>query len=133
MSVTSIGLSGMQAAEARLLASASNLANLGSYGSLAGAGRSGGARGYTPVDTVQISAGEGAGVAITYQARQPATRPAAAPEFPLADRSGLVAAPNVDPVQEALDQISARQAFEANARVVRAAQTMQRSLFDVVA
>lgn len=133
MSVTSIGLSGMQAAEARLSASASNLANLGSFGSVSGATRSGGARGYTPIDTVQISGGEGAGVAITYQARQPATRPAAAPESPLADRSGLVAAPNVDPVQEALDQVSARHAFEANARVVQAAQTMQRSVFDLMA
>jgi flagellar basal-body rod protein FlgC len=130
----STALSGMQAATARLAASASNVANVRSTGPLPGPGLApaDGRRAYVPVDVVQRSDPTG-GVATAYAPRRPAHGPGYAPGSPDADERGLVAAPNVDLAAEAVSQIEALLAFKANAAVARAVDRMTESTLDLTA
>ena len=53
------------------------------------------------------------------------TQPAYDPQSPYADGQGLVAQPNVDPVQETVNQIGALNAFKANVDVLKVSDEMQ--------
>jgi flagellar basal-body rod protein FlgC len=129
MTVTGIASSGLKAAATRLEASASNVANAQSAGSM-------------PVETIEpirpvyrplrtlLSAQTQGGLtaALSRQARSYA---AYAPDLPFADGSGMVAHPEVDPAEEAVEQASAMAAFRANLSVIRAADEMMQKLLDV--
>jgi flagellar basal-body rod protein FlgC len=52
------------------------------------------------------------------------------PSAPYADPNGLVAAPNVDLGNEAVQQILALYTFAANAAVVRAVEKLNKALLD---
>ncbi len=54
------------------------------------------------------------------------------PGHPDADPSGFVAYPNVDPVQEMVDMLSATRSYEANVTVVRSVREMVRSALQIV-
>lgn len=134
-------VSGLAASTAELAASASNVANAQTVGPLSGAGWGpaaivglGGtgltARAYQPVTTVQ-STTPGGGVAASFAAVSPGTKPAYDPQSPYADGQGLVAQPNVDPNQEAANQIGAFAAFKANVAVLKVADEMQKSLLAI--
>jgi flagellar basal-body rod protein FlgC len=137
----STAVSGLTASTAELAASASNVANAQTVGPLSGVGwgpaaiiGSGGpgpaAQAYQPLTAVQ-STTPGGGVAASFAAVSPGTQPAYDPQSPYADGQGLVAQPNVDPSQEAVNQIGALSAFQANVSVLKVADEMQKSLLAI--
>ena len=122
-SIASIGLSGMQVAEMRLQAAASNIANVETVGRVPqGSAQPGDV--YEPVDVVQISGGGGSGVSGAYVQRQDAYTTVSQPDSSLADGNGMVAAPNVDVATELVNVVLARLAYSASAGVVRTANEM---------
>jgi flagellar basal-body rod protein FlgC len=134
-------ISGLAASTAQLDASASNVANAQTVGPLAGsgwgpaaivggAGTGSAAQAYQPVTTVQYTA-PGGGVATRFAAVSPGTQPAYDPQSPYADAQGLVAQPDVDENQEAVNQIGALSAFQANLTVLRVSDDMQKSLLAI--
>lgn len=54
------------------------------------------------------------------------------PGHPDADAAGMVAYPNVDPVQEMVDMLSATRSYEANITVVRDVREMTRSALQIL-
>jgi len=53
------------------------------------------------------------------------------PGHPDAGPDGMVAMPNVNPVQEMVDMISATRAYEANVQAINAARTMASKALDI--
>jgi flagellar basal-body rod protein FlgC len=53
------------------------------------------------------------------------------PGAPFANQDGLVAAPNVDLANEAVQQITARFDFEANAKVIQSESQLLKTLLDI--
>jgi flagellar basal-body rod protein FlgC len=131
--VLSIALSGMNAASRRLEVSASNVANASSGGPTADASAETKAS-YPPayiaqrVDQVEVPGG---GTVATVGPETPGTISEFDPTAPYADAKGMVAAPNVDLANEAVQQILARENFAANVQVVRVYQRMMQSLLDI--
>jgi flagellar basal-body rod protein FlgC len=54
------------------------------------------------------------------------------PGHPDADAAGYVAYPNVDPVQEMVDMLSATRTYEANVTVVRGVREMSRAALQIL-
>jgi flagellar basal-body rod protein FlgC len=127
-SITSIALSGMQAARERLNIASDNIANAATVGALSAA-RGGGAAAYAPQRVNQQSAA-GGGVATSLSSLDPAILTTYQPDSSAADRTGLEAAPNVDLASEVINQKSALQAYEASALLVRVAGQLDRTLLD---
>lgn len=111
MLVTSIARSGINAALARLNASASNVANVRSTGD-----PETGEGAYRPV-RVRQSEAVGGGVTLTSERVQRSNPPAEAAE--------QAALPSVDLVNEAIEQMIAKQDAQANVAVLRTAFDMQ--------
>ena len=134
-SISTIALSGMNAAARRLEVSASNVANVTSTGALPNADGTlpaGAPQAYAPLELVQTaSAGGGTQTAVTTVT--PATTAVYDPQAPFANQNGLVAAPNVDLAQEMISQLIASYSFTANATVLRADDRMTRTLLDIKA
>ncbi|MDQ0475030.1 flagellar basal body rod protein FlgC [Labrys wisconsinensis] len=129
ISALSIATSGMLAADDRLQASASNVANMLDAGPLDdGTGASGT---YRPL-RVEQSEAPGGGVAVRVQARE-SSLAADAPDDPATNAEGLVAFPDVDLVRESVDQAGARLEFAANLAVVQAGSQLATKLLDAVA
>ena len=142
MTAITTARSGLLASVARLNASASNIANGTTTGPLPGSPAAPVAavdeapRAYQPVDVVLRSAGgqDGSGgVAATYRPRSPAHVRQYDPSAPFADADGMVAAPNVDLAQEAVDVLAASVLFKANLVVLKKADEMTGSLLDALA
>ena len=55
------------------------------------------------------------------------------PGHPDADASGFVAYPNVDPVREMVDMLSATRSYEANVTVIKSVREMGRSALQIIA
>lgn len=128
----SIAVSGMQAASLRLEAAARNIANAGSAGALPNAtGVASPRQAYQPV-TVAQSALPNGGVAATLRKISPGFITALQPSSSQADSSGMVAMPDVDMATEITNVLSAKQAFTANAQVLRVTDEMLRSLYLVL-
>jgi flagellar basal-body rod protein FlgC len=130
MNVFSIATSGMQAASLRLEASASNIANMRTTGALPAAnGTSTAPAPYAPlrVDQVEVSGGA---TAANVSKVSPSTTPSYDPTASYANASGMVAAPNVDLVNETVQQLTAQLAFAFNAAVLRAGSDMSKTLID---
>ncbi|NLS44209.1 MAG: flagellar basal body rod protein FlgC, partial [Firmicutes bacterium] len=53
------------------------------------------------------------------------------PGHPDADEGGYVSMPNIDPVREMVDMISASRAYEANVTAINAAKTMAMRALDI--
>jgi flagellar basal-body rod protein FlgC len=131
MSILSIAASGLVAASRRLEVSASNVANISSSGPLPDAPNAAGfPAAYAPlrVDQVDVAGG---GTAATVSAVSPSYVPQYDPSAPYADKNGLVAAPNVDLANEAVQQITARIEFAANAKVIQIESEMMKTLLDI--
>jgi len=134
-SILSIAISGMQAATTRLQVSANNVANALSAGVLPdqqGNFPDGAQVPYTPqrVDQVELSGG---GTRAIVSNVSPSYVPTYDPGSPFANANGQVAYPNVDLTEEAIQQLVARYAFAANARVVTSYDQMVKSLLDIKA
>ncbi|MGE5593350.1 MAG: flagellar basal body rod protein FlgC [Betaproteobacteria bacterium] len=81
-----------------------------------------------------LSASEapGRGVAVVAIVEDPSPpRMVYDPGHPDADAQGYVAMPNVDPVRELVDMISATRAYEANVTALDAAKTMAMKALDI--
>jgi len=134
-SISTIALSGMNAAARRLEVSASNVANVMSTGALPNADGTlpaGAPRAYAPLELVQTaSAGGGTQTAVTTVT--PSTTAVYDPQAPFANQNGFVAAPHVDLAQEMIGQLIASYSFTANATVMRAADRMSKTLLDITA
>ena len=131
MQVLSIATSGLAAASRRLEVSASNVANALDSGPLPGAPNPTRAPpAYVP-QRLDQTAVAGGGTATTVTNVSPSYAPSYDPTAPYADKNGQVAAPNVDLANEALQQITARYAFAANAKVVQVASELTKALLDI--
>jgi len=134
-SISTIAVSGMNAAARRLEVSASNVANVTSTGALPNADGTvpaGAPRAYAPLELVQTeSAGGGTQTAVTTVT--PATTAISDPQAPFANQDGLVAAPNVDLAQEMISQLIASYTFAANATVMKADDRMAGALLNITA
>jgi flagellar basal-body rod protein FlgC len=134
-SVSTIALSGMNAAARRLEVSASNVANVQSTGALPNADGTvpaGAPQAYAPLELVQTaSAGGGTQTAVTTVT--PSTTAISDPQAPFANQDGLVAAPNVDLAQEMISQLIASYTFAANATVMKADDRMTGALLNITA
>jgi flagellar basal-body rod protein FlgC len=120
----SIAVTGLAAASRKLNASASNIANSQTTGSLDPAAEK---QAYTPVDVVNMSA-PGGGVMARYTNRIPPTVPSFDPNAPYANEEGLVSAPNINLDQELMTGLIAENAYKANAMVIKTASEMQNEL-----
>jgi flagellar basal-body rod protein FlgC len=130
-SILSIAASGLAAASRRLEVSASNVANALDTGPLPGAPNPTAAPpAYVPQHLVQTSVA-GGGTATTVTNVSPSYTSGYDPTAPYADKNGQVAAPNVDLANEAIQQITARYAFAANAKVVQVDAEMMKTLLDI--
>jgi flagellar basal-body rod protein FlgC len=132
-SISTIALSGMNAAARRLEVSASNVANAMSTGALPntdGTVPLGAPKAYSPLELVQ-TASAGGGTQTTVTTAKPATTAVSDPQAPFANPDGLVAAPNVDLAQEMISQLVAKYSFAANARVMKADDEMAKTLIDM--
>ena len=134
-SISTIALSGMNAAARRLEVSASNVANVMSTGALPNADGSlpaGAPQAYAPLELVQ-TASAGGGNQTTVTTAKPSTIAVYDPQASFANQDGLVAAPNVDLSQELVGQMIASYSFAANAKVMKADDNMTRSLLNIMA
>jgi flagellar basal-body rod protein FlgC len=133
MNVSSIAASGLAAASLRLQVSASNVANVSDTGPLPDAANASRfAPAYVPLQVNQV-ASAGGGTSATVAPVSPSDVPQFDPGAPFADQSGLVAAPNVDLANEAVQQIIARYEFTANAEVIQVNAQMMQSLLNITA
>ncbi len=137
MSTIGTALSGMRASQARLTASASNVANSNTTGPIAAPvtfGPVGKAQEapalYKPVRTEQSALASGGVTTRTSAVGQPYTL-RYQPDSLSADSQGMVAAPNVDLTQEAVEQLAAARDLKANAKVVQTADDMTRSTLEI--
>jgi flagellar basal-body rod protein FlgC len=124
MPSTAISLSGMNAATVKLNASASNLANAGDTS------RVGGPPGYSPL-SVQNSATPGGGVTAVATTMAPGQMLAFDPSSVMANPSGLVDTPEIDPVNEISNQIAAGHAFAFSLEALQVADEEQQTLLDI--
>lgn len=130
-SVLSIASSGLAAASLRLQVSANNVANALSTGPLPDAPNAGNfPPAYVPERVDQVAA-TGGGTSATVGTVTPSFVPQYDPTAPFANANGQVAAPNVDLANEAVQQIIARYAFAANAKVIQTASEMMKTLLDI--
>jgi flagellar basal-body rod protein FlgC len=131
--ILSIAASGMAAAMRRLEVSASNVANAMSDGPLPSVDASIRARypvAYTPQRVDQIESA-GGGTAAVINDVTPGTVSTYDPSAPFAASNGMVASPNVNYANEAVQQIIAKYTFVMNAMVVRTYEQMMKSLLDI--
>lgn len=136
-SAMSIAATGMMAASVQLAASASNIANMATDGPVPATGpnqpvaQTPGSV-YQPV-TVNQTPTPGGGVQAATSPSTPSYVLAYDPTAPFANLQGMVAAPNVDPAAEMVNQISASFAFKANLAAFKAAQSDYKALFEAIA
>jgi flagellar basal-body rod protein FlgC len=133
--ISTIALSGMNAASRRIEVSASNVANVMSTGALPNADGSvpaGAPTAYAPLEVVQTASADG-GTQTTVTTVTPSTTAVSDPQAPFANQDGLVAAPNVDLSQELVNQMMASYSFAANAKVMAADNRMTKTLLDIKA
>ena len=123
-----IALSGLQAAGKRAEASASNIANMTTSGSL----EPGGKAPYGALTTVQTAvndpSGNGAGITAENVPSNRPFVPAYSPGSPFANSDGLIGVPNVDLAEEIVNLKLAETAYKASAKTIRANADMQDDL-----
>jgi flagellar basal-body rod protein FlgC len=136
-SAMAIAASGMAAASASFAVSSANIVNMQSDGpvpptnpSLPVPQTAGSV--YQPVSAT-FTASPGGAVQANTSNILPSYTLAYDPSAPFANLQGMVAAPNVDPVAEAVNQMSASAAFRANIAVFKVAEQNCKTLLDMLA
>ena len=128
----SIALTGLDSASKKLNASASNIANLQTVGSL----EPGAQAPYTPLTTQQTAItdgnGNGQGVRTDYAPRKNPFVPTYSPDSPFANADGIIGAPNVDLAEEAVNTILAKIQYKANIATLKAASELSDELLKVI-
>lgn len=126
-----IALSGLEAASKRLQASASNIANLQTVGSL----EEGGQAPYTPLatqQTTQIDAqGNPLAVSTNFSPINNPFVPTYDPDSPFANEEGLIGAPNINLAGEAVNLKLAELSYKANLLTIKTAEEMSEELLNI--
>lgn len=129
----SIALSGLRAQTTRLAATASNIANASTSGTVPNADPSAPASTlYTPV-TVDLSSQAGGGVSAQVRPDPDAYSVIYDPSSGYANADGLVAVPNVDLAQEAVNLLETKALYKANLSVIKTQDEMLGDLLDTIA
>lgn len=118
-----IALSGLLGASKKVAATASNVANLNTAGSL----EPGGQPPYGSLTTASTAQNNG-GVKTEIIPKDPAFVPAYDPDSPFANSDGLIGVPNTDLAEEAVNLTLAKTAYKANLAVIKTADEMQDEL-----
>jgi flagellar basal-body rod protein FlgC len=126
MSALNIASMGLGAADLRMQASASNIANLQSAGSTGPSGP----KPYAPVRVDQSSL-PGGGVEAKTSSITPASVRQYQPDSQLADAKGFVAMPNVDMIAEVTNMVSAKNGFSASLQVMQVSSDMIKKLYEL--
>lgn len=126
----STAISGLAVSAKRIEASASNIANFATTGSL----EEGEKPPYTAQEVRQTTVtgdnGEPLGVSAVSVPKDPAFVPAFDPGSPFANGEGLVGVPNVNLAEEAVNMKMAELAYKANISVIKTAEEMQDALLE---
>ncbi|MBL8712577.1 MAG: flagellar biosynthesis protein FlgC [Alphaproteobacteria bacterium] len=129
----SIALSGLRAQTTRLAATASNIANASTSGTVPNADPSAPASTlYTPV-TVDFSSQAGGGVSAQVRPDPNAYSVIYDPSSGYANADGLVAVPDVDLAQEAVNLLETKALYKANLSVIKTQDEMLGDLLDTIA
>lgn len=128
--VNAIALSGLRASEARLNASANNIANLQSTTSVVNGVRVN--RPYAPQQVVQSSLADG-GVQATTRTVKPSSVPVYDPSNIAADANGITDYPNVNLEEEVVNQQIASYDFKANLKVLKTQDKLTEDLLNITA
>lgn len=137
--VLSTALSGLNAQQKRLSATASNVANVLTSGARPGSAEAaaGAPTVYKPLQvdlsTQVLPDGQGAGVSANITEKQDGYSVTYSPDAAGADADGLVAVPNVDLTTEMVNLLETKTLYKANAAVIRTADEMQKDMLDVLA
>lgn len=121
----STALTGLLAASKRAEASANNIANASSAGSLDAANPR---QPYTSMTTAQTATENG--TAATIIPKSPGILNAYAPDSPFANTEGEVGVPNVDLAEEAVNLKLAELSYKANVSVLKTASAMSDELLN---
>lgn len=131
--VLSIAVSGLNAQKQRLAATASNVANATTTGTVPGTDSSAPASTvYKPLNVSLTSLG-GGGVAAQTTADENGYSIVYDPSSPHANEQGQIAAPNVDFIREMVGLLETKAAFKANLAVIRTQDEMTGGLLDTIA
>lgn len=121
----------MNAATNRVSASASNIANMTTAGSL----QAGKQAPYDALTTRQSAMtdtqGNGAGVRSDVVSAGRPFIPSYAPDSPFADANGIIGTPNVDLAEEAVNLSLAETTYKANISVIKTAEEMSDELLRI--
>ncbi|PCJ98108.1 MAG: flagellar biosynthesis protein FlgC [Zetaproteobacteria bacterium] len=112
-----IALTGLNSASLRLNASASNIANISTSGSLTDPDNAP----YTPLTTQSTALGSIGGVHTAFIAQQPAFTPSYDPDSPFADENGIIGVPNVNLAEELVNIKLAAISYKANLSTIKVA------------
>jgi flagellar basal-body rod protein FlgC len=121
--VDAIASSGLAAATLKLNVSASNLANAQDEAAV-------GAPGYQPLK-VQNTTAPGGGVTAVATTVKPASFLAFDPASPVANVHGLVAKPEIDPIDEVSNQLQAGRAFAFSLKALEVHNETEKTLLDL--
>ncbi len=131
ISAINIALTGLASASKQLAASASNIANLHTVGSL----EEGGKAPYTPLRTQQTAqtdqSGNGQGVQTTFAPRENPFVPAFDPDSPFADENGIIGIPNINLAEEIVNINLAKIQYKANLETIQTASELSEELFRI--
>ena len=125
-----IGASGLTAQRLRMDVAASNLANAETTRTAEGGAYQRQSVVFTPYQVASAGSDGVMAAAIVNPEQQP--RRVYDPGHPDADAQGYVAMPNVNPVTEMVDLISASRAYEANVTAMQTAKTMFSRTFELL-
>ena len=129
-SILNTALSGLNDAVTRLANATSNIVNASSTSKLP-ASPNDPYTGFTPQDVISLSDGVG-GVTSGLQPRNPAFVAVPDATSKNADAQGLVATPNVDLNSELIGSKEAQVSYGANAKLIKVAEEMEKTLLDAV-
>jgi flagellar basal-body rod protein FlgC len=116
-------LTGLFGASKRIEATASNIANLNTAGSLEDGGQSP----YSTLTTAQAAQDSG-GVKTEIIPKSPGFVPAYDPDSPFANAQGEIGVPDTDLAEEGVNLTLAKTAYRANLAVIKTADEMQDEL-----
>jgi flagellar basal-body rod protein FlgC len=132
MSAINIALTGLESATRRLNASAANIANLQTAGSL----EAGGQAPYTPVTTAQTAITDGNGNSFGVMTQTvPKTNPFVplySPDSPFANSEGIIGMPNTDLAEEAVNMMIAKATYKANLMTIKVSEDMTDELLRAI-
>lgn len=132
ISAISIALSGLTSSTQKLNASAANIANMQTVGSLEQGGKAPYSALTTSSSTQTTGNGEGSGVRTQIIPKNTPFVPAFSPGSPFADENGVIGVPNVDLAEEAVNLNLAEIQFKANLKTIQTAQDLDKELLRIL-